>query len=331
MQRSSRQAAASVTAVMTMAALVLLTPPPVRAMGPGSTEGSGTLALGGHQLEVSGRLGVGWLSGESTETVYDTGTGRKLSELVWDLDSVFLLNAGASIEPTPWLRLNADVWFRLNDGSGSMDDYDYVLPGYGFTHWSHSEVDLSEGYIVDVNAAFAFHRRGDTVFSALAGYRRDAWEWDAKGGSYVYSVDRLYDTVGTFPDGVTSITYEQWYDVPYLGLGFTSRLAQLRVSGRVLYSPFVSANDKDTHHFRDLVFEQDLDSTTMFALDFAIGYDLTSALALQARFQYQQYDEAQGSTTITDRATGAQYFYGGDAAGTEHESGLLSLGLQYTF
>ena len=109
MQRSSRQAAASVTAVMTMAALVLLTPPPVRAMGPGSTEGSGTLALGGHQLEVSGRLGVGWLSGESTETVYDTGTGRKLSELVWDLDSVFLLNAGASIEPTPWLRLNADV------------------------------------------------------------------------------------------------------------------------------------------------------------------------------------------------------------------------------
>ena len=58
MQRSSRQAAASVTAVMTMAALVLLTPPPARAMGPGSTEGSGTLALGGHQLEVSGRLGV---------------------------------------------------------------------------------------------------------------------------------------------------------------------------------------------------------------------------------------------------------------------------------
>ena len=34
MQRSSRQAAASVTAVMTMAALVLLTPPPARAMGP---------------------------------------------------------------------------------------------------------------------------------------------------------------------------------------------------------------------------------------------------------------------------------------------------------
>ena len=34
---------------------------------------------------------------------------------------------------------------------------------------------------------------------------------------------------------------------------------------------------------------------------------------------------------ITDRTTGARYFYGGDAAGTEHESGLLSLGLQYTF
>ncbi len=99
----------------------------------------------------------------------------------------------------------------------------------------------------------------------------------------------------------------------------------------MLYSPFVSANDKDTHHFRDLVFEQDFDSTSMFALDLSVGYDLTSALALQARFQYQQYDEAQGSTTITDRTTGARYFYGGDAAGTEHESGLLSLGLQYTF
>ena len=127
MQRSGRQAVAGVTAMILLAGFALLTPVTARATGPGSAEGSATLAVGAHQVAVAGRLGVGWLSGESTETVYDTETGRKLSELVWDLDSVFMLNAGASIEPTPWLRLNADVWFRMNDGSGSMDDYDYVL------------------------------------------------------------------------------------------------------------------------------------------------------------------------------------------------------------
>ena len=331
MQRAIRQAAYGAATVIILAGFAVLTPASAQAMRPASATTTTGIALDGHPVAVSGRVGIGWLTGESTETVYDTATGRKLSELVWDLDSVFMLNAGASIEPTPWLRLNADVWFRLNDGSGSMDDYDYVLPGYGFTHWSHSEVELSKGYLIDVNAAFAFYRRGDTVFSALAGYKRDAWEWDARGGSYVYSVNSLYDTAGNFPHGITSITYEQWYDVPYLGLSFTSRRAPLTLSGRIIYSPFVSANDKDTHHLRDLVFEQDFDTTTMFAVDVGVGYDLTEALALQARFQYQQYAEAKGSTTITDRATGARYNFSGDAAGTEHEAGLLTLGLQYTF
>lgn len=331
MRRFGRKAAGGVTPLIILAGLALLSPAPAPAMGPAGVEGSSSLAVGGHQVAVAGRLGVGWLTGESTESVYETATGRKLSELVWDLDSILMLNAGASIAPTPWLRLNADLWLRLNDGSGAMDDYDYLLPGYGYTHWSHSEVELNEGYIVDLNAAFPVLRRGDAELDVLVGYRRDAWEWDAKGGTFVYSLETLRDTVGTFPDGATGITYEQWYDVPYLGVSLCSRLARLTLSGRVVYSPLVSANDKDTHHFRDLVFEQDFDTTTMFGFELGLGYDLTTALALQGRFQYQQYDEAQGSTTITDRATGARYVYGGDAAGTEHESSLLSLGLQYSF
>lgn len=284
-------------------------------------------------IAVSAHIGAGYLSGESNELVYDPFSGQKISELQWDLDEVYMFNAGAAIAPLSWLTISADFWINLNKGNGAMDDYDYLAAGYsGYSHWSHHEdTDLSSGYMFDINAAFTFYRAGETSFSGLVGYKHDNWEWESYGGSYVYSTTYLHDTVGSFPAGEKVITYNQWFDVPYIGLGFESAAGRMFFKGRIIASPLVSAGDEDIHHLRNLRFEGDFDYSSMVGIDLGLGYSFTPNLALTAAFKYQKYEEADGDTLITDLSTGAQQHVSGDAAGVDHSSSMVSVGLQYRF
>lgn len=284
-------------------------------------------------VTVSAHIGAGYLSGEANELVYDPYSGRKVSELQWDLDSVYMLNMGASLAPLPWLTLSADFWINLNKGNGSMDDYDYLASGYGgYSHWSHhGDTDLTNGFMFDINAAFTLYRAGATRFSGLVGYKYDNWEWESFGGSYIYSTNYLFDTVGRFPAGEKVITYNQWFHVPYVGVAFESTVGRMFFKGRVVVSPFVTAEDEDTHHLRNLRFENDFDTSSMFGIDFGMGYAITSNLALTAAFKYQKYEEAKGDTIITDLNTGARQYIPGDAAGVDHSSSMVSVGLEYRF
>ena len=286
-----------------------------------------------HQpVVVTGRFGVGYLTGQSYENVYDPGSGRKVSQLNWDLSDIFMAGGGLSIQPLSWARLNMDIWLKLNNGTGDMVDYDWFVEGLDWTHRSYTtNVDLNTGYMYDINVEFPAFRLEGTVFSLFAGYKYDKWEWEATGGSFIYSVYSLRDTIGYLPDDETGITYEQWYHVPYIGIGFSAELTRVTLAGRFIASPFVQAGDKDQHHLRNLVFEEDFDNGSMIGIDLNGSYHFTDQLALMFNYHYQKYNEMKGETTITDLTTGEHYFIGGDAASVEHYSHLFSLTMQYTF
>ncbi len=296
-------------------------------------QGSTTLNI--HKpVIISGRLGVGYLTGQSYENVYDTDTGRKVSELDWDLSSVFMLNGGVSVQPFSWLKLNGDVWVKINDGSGDMVDYDWLVEGLDdWTHRSYStDVDLNTGYMIDVNAEFPVLNLQGTNISGFVGYKYDNWEWEARGGTYIYSTYYLRDTIGSFPENEKGITYEQWFHVPYIGIGFNTELTRAFLSGRIIFSPFVQAGDEDHHHMRNLLFEEDFDNGTMIGIDFSGGYHITEQFSLLGSYHYQKYNEVKGDTTITDLTTGRQLAYiPGDAAGAEHYSHLFSITAMYSF
>ncbi len=294
--------------------------------------GATTVNVNTLQVEVEGRLGLGYLNGESNELVYNED-GSKLSQLIWKLDNIFMLNAGLSFKPASWIKFNADVWVALNEGDNTMDDYDWLVSGWAeWSDWSHHEdVDLETGLMFDINAEIPFYSHMNTTFSALVGVKRDNWEWVARGGSYVYSSYYLYDTVGDFPAGELGITYEQTWTVPYVGFSFYSVLTNWDFSGRVIFSPLVQGEDEDTHHMRDLLFEEDFDSSWMWAADFAATYKFTPNWGLTGLISYQFYDEAEGSTTITDLTTGQKYYYPGDVAGADNTATILSIRLDYTF
>lgn len=281
-------------------------------------------------FQFSGHLGIGYLSGQSQELVYNPESHQRISKLEWDLTDVYMANIGGSVTFNDWLTFNVDYSTKLNDGNGDMDDYDWDDNHPEWSMWSNSDTKLKTGYMIDLNTEIKFYQYNSSKFNALIGYKRDSWKWEDRGGTYVYSTNSFRDSTGTFPDE-KGITYSQWYDIPYIGIGFESRISNFSLTGEFIYSPLVYAGDEDIHHARELKFDEDFDTTTMFAVRLGGSYFLTETLSLQLTYNFQQYKEAKGSTTVTDLSTGETEQIDGDAAGTNHKSNLVNLALVYDF
>lgn len=285
-----------------------------------------------HQgVTVSAHLATGVVNGKSHEFAYNLNNGAKLSELIWSIDNVMMANVGVTVATPHWLKLNLDFWFNLTD-SAEMDDYDWFVNGLPWTHWSnHPDTTLESGTMLDFNAEINLIEPREFTFFGILGFKRDAWSWDARGGSYIYSVNRFRDTAGTFPSDQKVISYEQWFNVPYLGLGIGFGSPSFRVKAKVFGSPYLWAGQVDDHYLRNLRFESDLAGGTMIGVDLSATYHFTEQFAVSLAVFAQNYSELKGEETITDTATGQKITLAGDPAGFDHQSAMLSLGLHYQF
>ena len=97
---------------------------------------------------------AGMLSGKSHEMVYDTGTGRKVSQLDWKIKNVAILKGDISWDAYSFLTLNARGWTSLASGAGHMDDYDWMNDNQsGWTdHSSHPSTNVNYANEFDLNA-----------------------------------------------------------------------------------------------------------------------------------------------------------------------------------
>ncbi len=278
-------------------------------------------------------LGVraGYLTGESTELVYEPElNNHKASELTWEIDNLFMVGVNGVLEVASWLSFTFDGWFKATDGDGTMDDYDWFVPGKDWTHWSHHEdTDVTDGSIIDVSANFAFFRSQSAVLTGIVGYKRDNFGWEARGGDYVYSINGFRDSSGSFPDGELGISYEQTLESFYGGLGFSASFSdRFTLAGRIIYSPFVQGDATDYHHVRNIVFYDDFEDGDLIAFDLSGTFGITEWLGLEVGFQYQKYDTMQGDTEL--QSDGVVGYYD-DGAGMDQQSMMLSTSLLYTF
>jgi len=281
---------------------------------------------------VTARISAGLLTGQANELVYwPAGSDNKLSQLIWSIQNVLMVGAGVTIQPVEWLKINGDIFFNANSGSNELDDYDWRYTTSLWSDWSHhDDVELTKGTMFDVNAEFIFFRNQNTAISAIVGYKQDNWEWEARGGEFIYSIGGFRNTSGTFMDGVLGITYEQTFQVPYLGIGFEIDIEPVTLDGRIAASFLSMASDTDHHHVRDLVYERDFDLGTMFSLNFGATYTFTKHIALGGRFQLTKYFTTTGDTTITRQTTGEQTVYN-DIAGIDNEISMFLLSLIFMF
>lgn len=296
---------------------------------------SGTLAGGQSSSPVSFSLemGAGYLTGESNELVYWPNQGNyKASELTWSIDDVFMVGIGGSLKFRDWLAVNFNGWFKAVDGDGTMDDYDWAVPGSDWTDWSHHEkTDVIDASIIDLNVALSFIRTDTLALKAIAGYKRDNFGWEAYGGDYIYSENGGFrNTSGTIPEGINTIGYEQTFTTPYVGLGVEAKFNAFELNGRFIYSPLVHGEATDYHYLRNLVTYDTVDDGDMVGFDVLGRYFVNPHFAIEMGYSYQRYDMMQGDSEWHYQDEGVTYYFA-DGAGMDQTSSLFSVALRYTF
>lgn len=287
-------------------------------------------------MPVAGRLSLGVINGEANEHVYNNevipGSRYQVSRLDWELKGVVMGGGSGSVRLLDKWTLNGGLWLALTQGSGEMEDYDWLDPrAPDWTHYSLSEVDVTSGYILDLNAAWDLVEWNGLEARALAGYKQDGWTWEDRG------VLLLYPEFNYIPqdlDGVNMINYEQEFRMPYLGVSADWRGNGIAISGHVIYSPYLWAKDWDEHVTRNLYFRETFAGGNMLGIGCEIRYDFPQGpvpgLFLSAALDYQKIDLIIGDMEVLDATTGE---FGGekDAAGIENEYLAISLGVGKEF
>ena len=288
-------------------------------------------------VPLAGQLTLGMLNGEAKEHVYDyetiDGSRRQLSRLDWDLDNVAMGGANGTVRLFDKLTINGGYWTRLSEGGGEMDDYDWLDTGStDWTHYSLSDVDVTEGYVFDLNVAWDLVSDWNGLTArALAGYKQDGWKWEDSG------VYLLYPEYGYVPQdlyGENMINYEQEFRMPYLGASADWQWNDFTVSGHLSWSPIVEADDWDEHVARSLHFHETFDGGDMLGLGVEARYQFTQGFMdgvfLSAGLEYQSIDLMVGDMEVYNSETGES---GGDddVAGIENEYVVLSLGGGFRF
>lgn len=271
----------------------------------------------------SADLSIGAMNGEANELVYNPD-GSTLSRLIWTFDNVVVLNGALSYRWN-WLTLGAKGRINLTDDS-TMDDYDFPglicgIPG-PFCRSHHENTTLEHSRMLDLHASAAFLRANGITMEAVAGYKWDNNSWVAVGGTSNYAPP--------FPN-IPVISYEQWWQAPYLGLAATAGWDKWRFGGRVIGSIWAKGHDEDDHHLRTLLFKENFDRSDMLAVNLEAGYEIMHGTSLTLGYDYERYFTAKGPTTILDYSTGATAFIPGDAAGGNSETQTVTVGVKIDF
>ena len=251
---------------------------------------------GGVSLETT----VGVMNGEANEYVYNPD-GSVLSQLIWTFDDVVVLNADLAISPLTWLTVGIRGSINLTEDS-TMDDFDFPgavcgIPG-PFCHSHHEHTNLEHYLTVDAYVAGTVLSHNNAYSNAslklLAGYKRQDQEWDAFDGVANYAV---------LPPGI-GISYEQTWRAPYIGVSADAEWHKWIVGGRVIGSWWVDSQDEDTHHLRNLRFNEEFGRSDMVSVNAKVGYRLTPHVSVLGTYDWQKWDVAKGPTVISNATTG---------------------------
>ncbi len=292
-----------------------------------ATDAASVKLLDGQDISVSVQGSAGYLSGTANERVYDGD--YKVSELNWDLKDIYMGGGVVSVGFAKRVHLNFGYWGAMSSGNGQMEDFDWLYEGEDWSDWSLSDVEVTEGYMWDANVTVDVFQKNALNLGVTAGYKNDFWSWKDYGIEHVYSYNSFRDDVGDDPY-TTGIEYEQEFQIYYTGVQASYTLSDFKFLMYGTLSPFVTANDKDLHVYRDLEFTEEFSGGTYYGLGAKATYSFKSNVSVSLGIDYQAIPEIIGDTTVTDLTTGETEDYP-DSAGIENQVMMVSLGLGYGF
>lgn len=290
------------------------------------------------EAKLSARFDIGRIDGEAHEIVYapvyrGEDASSKLSQLDWELKGVLFGGGQLSARITDRIRVNGGAWIALTEGSGQMEDFDWMSDDWPeWTHYSLSDVDVTDGYRFDLNLSYSILQRGAGSCHVVAGYQQDGWSWSDRG---IYA---LYPEYGYVPypfDGQNLIQYEQEFRMPYAGLAGRFEAAPgWTLIGDLRWSGLVAADDWDYHIARSTKFHETFDGGDMHRLALALRRDLSGGswkdTFVTLGVQYQQIGEIRGDMTYHDLSTDERVFLR-NVAGIENQTMSVSMSVGRAF
>lgn len=290
------------------------------------------------------------INGTSKEVVYSGDD--KISELTWRLEDVSLLGLNVSNLIHDQIVFNAGIKINTGNPDSTMDDYDWLSDVHNdWTHWSnHPETSVEEVFKLDVNLQGLIFQSNKNTIYGIIGYKYDTFKWIASNtGTYTYttadntachndsSISCTYnnnyrDTTWSSTSDSPGITYNQYFYGMYVGLGVVGSFSDaLVINGDIKYSPMISANDEDTHHNRDLYFEENFEDISLLELAVNLKYVLNKNFSFFLGYSYMEYELTKGDTYITDLSTNIVYYGGEDSSGISHDSYMYTYGIKLSF
>ncbi len=225
---------------------------------------SATPAPAGVNLSV----GTGYLAGDTQyqiggRSVSASGTTDyhfPLSELNFPLDS-FILKGNLNVEFTDKWSLMANAATNITDGTGKMEDSDWLIPGR-LDVYSESDTEM-DALLLEGKVSYVLYQgyygqtsvnngsvKSDIQFfyAAGLGYKYQKFDFDVSNLHQWYPSDpaRLH----IWESGLV-LTYEAEYQIPYLELGMAMNAADKFILELGLaYAPLVNFQDEDNHLLR---------------------------------------------------------------------------------
>ncbi|EDW4550530.1 omptin family outer membrane protease [Salmonella enterica] len=273
-------------------------------------------------------LSFGWAGGEAREYVYDTTSGKKISQLNWKIKSAYILKAGLSWDVQDWITLNAGGWTTLASGSGVMNDYDWLDDNRsGWSDWSHHpDTRLNWANELDLNVKGWLIRQDNYRAGLMTGWQQTRFSWTASGGSFDHN---NHSRTGDYLPGKV-VDYSQKFTMPYVGIVGQYRYHDIEFNGQVKFSNRVSVEANDEHYTRGMTFRDGTGNSRYVSASVDVGYYMTPGLRIFTDFTYSVFGEGKGGTKITYADKSHEYI-GGNASGTENKNYMITAGLSYRF
>lgn len=280
----------------------------------------------------SAGVGLGILSGQAKELVYDPDEGgRKLSQLDWKYSNAPIIKGSFEWNALSRLSVGASGWMTIASHNGQMDDYDWLDESQRkwTEHSSHGNTHLEYANEFDLNVKGWILNEPTYRFGVMAGYQESRFSFTAKGGSYRYD-NGAY--VGNFSAGLTGISYKQRFKVPYIGLVGDYRYKKFEFGGAFKYSGWVHASDDDEHHYRQTTFTGKIRNQSYYSLAGNVAYYLTDNAKIYVEGVWSHATNKKGSTSIHGfDDDGAFSETVPNSAGIESRSFMTAIGLRYAF
>ena len=293
-----------------------------------------TMPLITDNSEISIYIHAGRMTGKGNEYVMDGN--RELSKLIWKIDSLYLAGGGMEWNISPGMLIKTDLWLKTKDGDSVMDDYDWLIDGMDWTHWSHhDDTTVTKAVIFDIELEFDLEKLRDSPFriKPLVGYRLTDFEWEARGGSFIYTSNytnpsTFRDTEGLFPNGQLGITYEQIFHTPYIGVEFEIPAGVFFLTSKFTGSFAVFGRAIDHHHLRDLVTTAYFLCGNMVSANISAGVNLPVNIKLSGSYTYMKYGNLRGDSKYEQNGTVTVY---DNIEKADFEANMFSISVSYSF